>query len=246
MNIPEGDDSDYVKIAEIVVAAHAEVGKPGAFLADLLPSMKYIPAWFPGAGWKRKANYWRKLGECFVHMPWNIVKEQLVGYISLILGRVPTFRTEARYSRTLHCSQSHREITGWNITWSRWRRDDGSQYMCSCFCWWVFPPSSNPNQISKHLGIGGADTVSWNMLRLSIFRKYCITRLFQQFSLFSWPWHSILRPRRRHKRNLTGSLATVCPNSTIDQTSHISMPWWKNRWDGNLSLPWVFINHFSG
>ena len=106
MNIPEGDDSDYVKIAEIVVAAHAEVGKPGAFLADLLPSMKYIPAWFPGAGWKRKANYWRKLGECFVHMPWNIVKEQLVGYISLILGRVPTFRTEARYSRTLHCSQS--------------------------------------------------------------------------------------------------------------------------------------------
>jgi len=112
MNIPEGDDSDYVKIAEIVVAAHAEVGKPGAFLADLLPSMKYIPAWFPGAGWKRKANYWRKLGECLVHMPWNIVKEQLVGYISLILGRVPTFRTEARYSRTLHCSQSHREITG--------------------------------------------------------------------------------------------------------------------------------------
>ena len=86
MNIPEGDGSDYVKAAEIVLAAHAEAGHLGSFLVDFFPSMKYIPAWFPGAEWKRKAIYWRKLGDYFTHTPWNTVREQLVGYISLILG----------------------------------------------------------------------------------------------------------------------------------------------------------------
>ncbi|KAL9712265.1 hypothetical protein Ac2012v2_005343 [Leucoagaricus gongylophorus] len=77
MNILENDDSDYVRIAEIVLAALAEAGHPGSFLVDLFPSMKFIPAWFPGAGWKRKANYWRNLGEYFANTPWNTVKEQL-------------------------------------------------------------------------------------------------------------------------------------------------------------------------
>lgn len=78
MNISEDADSGYVKTAEIVMAAFAEAGHPGSFLVDLFPSMKFIPAWFPGAGWKRKAIYWRKLGEYFSHVPWNTVKEQLV------------------------------------------------------------------------------------------------------------------------------------------------------------------------
>jgi len=78
MNIHEGDNSDYAKTIEIVAAAVAEAGNPGTFLVDLLPFMKFIPAWFPGAGWKKKANYWRELGEYFVNMPWNTVKGQLV------------------------------------------------------------------------------------------------------------------------------------------------------------------------
>ena len=78
MNISEDENSDYVKTAEIVVAALAEAGHPGSFLVDLFPSMKFIPAWFPGAGWKRKANHWRKVGEYFSRMPWDTVKEQLV------------------------------------------------------------------------------------------------------------------------------------------------------------------------
>ena len=78
MNISEGNDSDYVRVSELVMAAFAEAGHPGSFLVDLFPSMKFIPAWFPGAGWKRKANYWRKLGEYFSRGPWDTVKEQLV------------------------------------------------------------------------------------------------------------------------------------------------------------------------
>jgi len=79
MDIVEDDCSYYIKIAEIVAAAGAEVGNPGSFLVDVLPIMKFIPAWFPGAGWKKKAEYWREISEQFVHWPWNRVKEQLVG-----------------------------------------------------------------------------------------------------------------------------------------------------------------------
>jgi len=78
LDILEGDSFNLIETTEIVVAAVSEAGKPGAFLVDLFPWMKFIPAWFPGAGWKRKAKYWRKVGESLVHIPWNRVKEQLV------------------------------------------------------------------------------------------------------------------------------------------------------------------------
>jgi len=87
MNIHEDDESNYIKTAEIMVGAAAEVGNPGSFLVDLLPFMKYIPAWFPGAGWKKKAKYWREIGKYFVHAPWTTVEEQLVGKITLFLGQ---------------------------------------------------------------------------------------------------------------------------------------------------------------
>jgi len=45
MNILGNDDSDYIRIAEIVLAALAEAGHLGSFLVDLFPSMKFIPAY---------------------------------------------------------------------------------------------------------------------------------------------------------------------------------------------------------
>lgn len=31
---------------------------PGAFLVDMIPWLKYVPSWLPGAGWKAKAERW--------------------------------------------------------------------------------------------------------------------------------------------------------------------------------------------
>ncbi|KAF5354016.1 hypothetical protein D9756_007051 [Leucocoprinus leucothites] len=76
MTISDDDDS-YVRTAEIALASLAEAGHPGSFLVDLFPVMKYIPSWVPGAGWKRKANYWRQIGKMFVSMPWDFVKERM-------------------------------------------------------------------------------------------------------------------------------------------------------------------------
>ncbi|EIN09176.1 cytochrome P450 [Punctularia strigosozonata HHB-11173 SS5] len=46
-------DDEFVKLAE-QVREHGEK-TPGSNIVDIFPFMKYIPAWFPGAGFKREA-----------------------------------------------------------------------------------------------------------------------------------------------------------------------------------------------
>ncbi|KAF5353962.1 hypothetical protein D9756_007033 [Leucocoprinus leucothites] len=77
MIISDDNDDSYVKTAEIALSSASEAGIPGRFLVDIFPAMKYIPAWVPGAGWKRKANYWRQISRKFVNMPWESVKERM-------------------------------------------------------------------------------------------------------------------------------------------------------------------------
>ena len=69
----------YISLSEDVMNAGNEVGRPGAFLVNLFPILVYVPSWFPGAGFKRKAAHWRKLSENMVEKPFRYVQEQLVG-----------------------------------------------------------------------------------------------------------------------------------------------------------------------
>ena len=50
----------YIKIAEEAIKASAELLIPGAFLVDIIPILKYVPEWFPGAKFQRKAAVMRK------------------------------------------------------------------------------------------------------------------------------------------------------------------------------------------
>ena len=45
----------YIKIANEALEAAAELLIPGAFLVDIIPILKYVPAWFPGAKFQSKA-----------------------------------------------------------------------------------------------------------------------------------------------------------------------------------------------
>ncbi|KAF7977286.1 hypothetical protein HWV62_4247 [Athelia sp. TMB] len=54
------DNDPYIKTAEAVFAAAAQALIPGTFLVDMIPALKYVPAWVPGAGFKRKAREWKK------------------------------------------------------------------------------------------------------------------------------------------------------------------------------------------
>jgi hypothetical protein len=50
----------YIKIAEEAVGANRELMTPGAFLVDIIPILKYVPEWFPGAKFQSKAAVMRK------------------------------------------------------------------------------------------------------------------------------------------------------------------------------------------
>ena len=48
-------NNPYIKVAEEAMGTVAELLIPGAFLVDIIPILKYVPEWFPGAKFQSKA-----------------------------------------------------------------------------------------------------------------------------------------------------------------------------------------------
>ena len=75
--VHEADDP-YISLAEDVFKGFTEAGIPGAFLVDMIPILKYVPSWFPGAGFQKKAARWRDSLNAMSEKPFRHVQEQLV------------------------------------------------------------------------------------------------------------------------------------------------------------------------
>ena len=86
----EESDDPYISMAEVAMNGAAEAGIPGAFWVDLFPILKYVPSWFPGAGFQRKAAYWRDATNTMAEKPFHHVKDQLV-YTSSVFGELMNF-----------------------------------------------------------------------------------------------------------------------------------------------------------
>ncbi|KAJ7601420.1 cytochrome P450 [Mycena rosella] len=48
-------DDPYINAAHAALRVMGEAAVPGRFLIDVIPALKYVPSWFPGASFKRKA-----------------------------------------------------------------------------------------------------------------------------------------------------------------------------------------------
>jgi hypothetical protein len=68
----------YISVADEVLDGLTQAGVPGTFLVDLIPILKYVPSWFPGAGFQKKAARWRESNNTMAEKPFSHVKEQLV------------------------------------------------------------------------------------------------------------------------------------------------------------------------
>ncbi|KAF8634038.1 hypothetical protein AX17_004303 [Amanita inopinata Kibby_2008] len=53
-------DDRYITVAEKALEGMAKAANPGAFLVEVIPALKYVPEWFPGAGFKKKAREWKR------------------------------------------------------------------------------------------------------------------------------------------------------------------------------------------
>ena len=77
LNIHSKDDP-YIAVAEKAGESITQAAVPGAFLVNLIPSLQYVPEWFPGAGWKKTVREWKKLQEEFRELPFQAALADIV------------------------------------------------------------------------------------------------------------------------------------------------------------------------
>jgi len=68
----------YISRAEESLEGLSIAGVPGTFLVDFIPILKYVPSWFPGASFKRKAAHWRKINDDLTEIPFKHVENLMV------------------------------------------------------------------------------------------------------------------------------------------------------------------------
>ncbi|KAJ7828642.1 cytochrome P450 [Mycena leptocephala] len=69
-------DDPYVALANKGVHSLV-VALVNRYLVDVFPALKYVPKWFPGAEFQRKAEEWRKLARAMVDVPYTETKRQM-------------------------------------------------------------------------------------------------------------------------------------------------------------------------
>ncbi|KAI0634234.1 cytochrome P450 [Trametes polyzona] len=66
-----------VKDTEDALRMFAIAALPGVFLVDTLPFLRYLPPWFPGAGFRKLGIQTQKLIKAMIDTPFNMVKRQV-------------------------------------------------------------------------------------------------------------------------------------------------------------------------
>ncbi|KAK6988057.1 cytochrome p450 [Favolaschia claudopus] len=72
---PQNDP--YVATAEQALHTLAVAAVPGRYLVDVFPVIKYVPSWFPGAGFRRSAEIWKQLALATVETPFAETKRRM-------------------------------------------------------------------------------------------------------------------------------------------------------------------------
>ncbi|KZV94869.1 cytochrome P450 [Exidia glandulosa HHB12029] len=68
--LPTGDDDAYMKLAEEAISIVLSAARPG-WLVDTFPSLRFLPSWLPGMGFKRTAERWRATVTRARQEPWK-------------------------------------------------------------------------------------------------------------------------------------------------------------------------------
>lgn len=76
-------DANYarslIRDSDNLITQQALAFQPGRYLVGFLPWLKYVPAWFPGAGWKTRLESIGQVSDRVVSGPFEKVKDILVG-----------------------------------------------------------------------------------------------------------------------------------------------------------------------
>ncbi|KAJ7238158.1 cytochrome P450 [Mycena rebaudengoi] len=78
LGYPTTDHDQFIRIAEAAQLAMVSAARPGAYLVDLIPVLKYVPEWFPGAAFKRIAREGRELSHELQTKPFAWAMKQFI------------------------------------------------------------------------------------------------------------------------------------------------------------------------
>ncbi|KAG5717253.1 O-methylsterigmatocystin oxidoreductase [Termitomyces sp. T112] len=70
-------DDLFIKVIEETSRLSGLAMAPGRWLVDYFPIMRYIPSFFPGAGWKRQGEAWGEKMNALSEVPHDWVKKQM-------------------------------------------------------------------------------------------------------------------------------------------------------------------------
>ncbi|OSD00712.1 cytochrome P450 [Trametes coccinea BRFM310] len=65
------EDDPFIRLAEAGQECIGRSTTGGVYLVEMLPFLKSVPAWFPGAGFKRQAAVWRRAAEKQLHVAYD-------------------------------------------------------------------------------------------------------------------------------------------------------------------------------
>ncbi|KIJ70462.1 hypothetical protein HYDPIDRAFT_79110 [Hydnomerulius pinastri MD-312] len=92
----------FIDLADKAVEQFSASTATGAFMIDVMPALKHVPEWFPGAGFKLKAKEWHATLEEMVAKPYQYVKDQIAA------GTAPeSFVSNLLEGRTLSAEEDH-------------------------------------------------------------------------------------------------------------------------------------------
>ena len=74
------NDDEFLELAEECVSllSNRIASGVGIWPVDIFPSLRHIPLWMPGSGFKKNAMAWKKKMEEFVDRPYEFVKNSMV------------------------------------------------------------------------------------------------------------------------------------------------------------------------
>ncbi|KAK1222726.1 hypothetical protein PQX77_014396, partial [Marasmius sp. AFHP31] len=70
----QGKDDPYLRLVLDAQEGVEDSSNHGFFLVDYFPALKYVPAWFPGASFKRNAKEWNESNQKMRNEPFNWVQ----------------------------------------------------------------------------------------------------------------------------------------------------------------------------
>ncbi|KAB5592112.1 adenylate kinase [Ceratobasidium theobromae] len=98
---PKSKDDEWLGAAIDATNNIAQAAQPTKFLVNFIPTLKHLPGWLPGTGWKRVIDEWRKQKEYITRAPYMWTKEQIrngsaiPSIVQNILSAFPSHKPDA-------------------------------------------------------------------------------------------------------------------------------------------------------